>query len=112
MKSFPQIATTTAPTMQIVQMQCPEGVSPGQTMQANINGQSLGVQIPDGVAPGTMFQVRHIQRVPSRNSGRAADGSCAAGLCPRTCVGPGADHATGTRFPCVKPSDCTTSVGV
>jgi hypothetical protein len=27
-------------------------------MQANINGQSLGVQIPDGVAPGTMFQVQ------------------------------------------------------
>jgi hypothetical protein len=56
-KSFPHIATATAPTMQIVQIQCPEGVSPGQTMQANINGQSLDVQIPDGVAGGTMFQV-------------------------------------------------------
>ena len=57
-QSFPQAAKANVAQMQVVQMQCPEGVSPGQTVQTNVNGQMLDVQIPAGVAPGTMFQVR------------------------------------------------------
>lgn len=57
-QSFPQAAKAQAAQMQVVQMQCPEGASPGQTVQTNVNGQMLNVQIPAGVAAGTMFQVR------------------------------------------------------
>ena len=56
-QSFPQAAKAQNSQMQVVQMQCPEGSAPGQTLQTNVNGQMLDVQIPAGVAPGAMFQV-------------------------------------------------------
>eukprot|EP01043_Picozoa_sp_COSAG02_P077205 COSAG02_NODE_16780_length_1056_cov_1.370951_1_plen_168_part_10 len=59
-RSFPQVVKAQVPQMQVVQMQCPEGAIPGQTVETNVNGQTLTVQIPAEVAPGTMFQVRSI----------------------------------------------------
>lgn len=59
-RSFSQVAKAQVPQMQVVQMQCPEGAIPGQTVQTNVNGQMLNVQIPADVAPGTMFQVRFV----------------------------------------------------
>jgi hypothetical protein len=42
----------------LVSIQCPEGVGPGQQVQAEVNGVMKLVTIPQGVGPGQIFQVQ------------------------------------------------------
>jgi hypothetical protein len=103
-KSFPQAAKAQpVAEMQVVQMQCPEGAVPGQTVQTNVNGQPLNVQIPADVQPGAMFQVRSVGQCVHNRCNRQTAHALLVCVCLRTRAGPGANYATGTR-PCAQPS--------
>ena len=51
-------------TMQMFQVQVPQGVGPGMQFHANIGGQLVAVQVPNGVGPGATLQIQvPVQRV-------------------------------------------------
>ena len=51
-------------TMQMFQVQVPQGVGPGMQFHANIGGQLVAVQVPNGVGPGATLQIQvPMQRV-------------------------------------------------
>ena len=51
------VATPTA--MQMMQVNCPPGSTPGSMVQVQApNGQQMQVQVPAGVGPGMPFQVQ------------------------------------------------------
>ena len=45
-------------TLQLVQMQCPQGSTAGDTLVATINGATMSVIVPNGVLAGEYFQVQ------------------------------------------------------
>jgi len=58
--SYPQTATAQAVAMPMstVQMQCPDGASPGSMVTADINGVQMNITVPQGIKPGDMFSVQ------------------------------------------------------
>ena len=53
----------------LVEVVCPEGVSPGDTISVASETSTFDVVVPDGIAPGSAFQVE----LPEPSAGVAGD---------------------------------------
>ena len=44
--------------LQVIQVECPDGAAPGDTIQVQHGGAAMNVAVPPGVAPGAVFSVQ------------------------------------------------------